>query len=73
MKIPKNEGNLDRIIRVIAGIVLLLLAFYVLNGIWQTIVYVAAVAMFVTAATGFCGLYKLLKINTDKKTNHFIS
>lgn len=73
MKLSKNEGNLDRIIRVIVGIVLLLLAFYRLNGILQIIVYVAALAMFVTAATGFCGLYKLLKINTDKKTNHVLS
>ena len=55
----KNEGKADRIIRVIIGI-LALYAGWQYNQWWFLL---AAIAL-ITAATGFCGLYKLLGIST---------
>lgn len=63
-----NVGSTDRVIRLIIGIVLLVLAFTVVNGsVWEWIfIGVGALAIF-TALTRFCALYPLFKINTTKK------
>lgn len=66
MKIQKNEGNIDRIIRALLGVILLVTAYLFLGGILQIIFYVAAGVMLFTALTGFCGLYKIIGINTAK-------
>ncbi|MEI7765619.1 MAG: DUF2892 domain-containing protein [bacterium] len=66
MKIIKNESVIDRMIRVILSVVFFLLAFFWLVGIAKIIFYVFAVVAFFTAVTGFCALYKILKINTNK-------
>jgi len=57
-----NEGTTDRIIRVILALVFAYLG-YAYSAWW----YVLSAIMIITAATGFCGLYKLLGINTAKK------
>ncbi len=60
-----NVGNTDRIIRIVLGAVLVGL-FFVVAAPWK---YVALVAGIVAIATGlmrFCGLYRLLGINTCK-------
>ncbi|MBD3311122.1 MAG: DUF2892 domain-containing protein [Candidatus Magasanikbacteria bacterium] len=62
-----NEGKADRVIRAIAGIIFLLVAFFTLSGISQVILYIVAAILLLTALTGYCGLYKLLGINTKKK------
>jgi len=62
----QNENKNDRIIRAIAGAVLLALGFMVLGGTSQLIAYVAGGALIFTAITGFCLLYKLFGINTNK-------
>lgn len=66
MNIIKNESVIDRMVRIPVSIVFFLLAFFWLSGIPKTISYVLAVILLVTAITGFCSLYKLLKINTNK-------
>lgn len=66
MKIQKNEGAIDRLVRIPVAIVLFLLAFFWLSGVLQIIFYILAVVMLFTAFTGFCALYKILKINTNK-------
>ncbi len=62
-----NESGLDRIIRVIVGIVLLALYFTgaVTGGLGIILIVLGAVAL-LTGAVGFCPLYSLLKINTNK-------
>ena len=62
-----NESNLDRIIRVIVGIVLLALYFtgIVTGGLGIVLIVLGAVAL-LTGAVGFCPLYALLKINTKR-------
>jgi hypothetical protein len=61
-----NEGPVDRGIRVVLGIALLLVAL-VGVGVSSTlgvVLLVAGAALTITGAVGFCGLYKVLGINT---------
>lgn len=62
--ITPNEGPLDRMIRLVIGIVLIGAAFFSLNGYLQIGAYVAGVVSLATGITGFCGLYTLLGTNT---------
>ena len=63
----KNESGLDRIIRLILAIIFFALGVYAFTGVLSIIAYVLGIVMLITAATGFCLLYKLFGINTDKK------
>ena len=63
-----NESNIDRIIRAVAGVVLLYLGFAgVLAGGLGIAADVVGVVLLATAAIGFCPIYALLKIGTLKK------
>lgn len=55
-----NEGKIDRIVRVILGIVLAGLGYYF--GWW--LLYILAAVLVITGLTGFCLIYKLLKFDT---------
>jgi hypothetical protein len=62
-----NESNVDRIIRVIAGIVLLFLGFGgTLSGGVAVVADVLGVVMLLTGAVGFCPLYAVFKFSTLK-------
>ncbi|MEI6296557.1 MAG: DUF2892 domain-containing protein [bacterium] len=63
----KNEGTIDRLLRLILVEVFYMLGFFWFAGVWQTVFYVLAIVMLFTALTGFCGVYKLFGINTDDK------
>jgi len=65
MKLKKNVGKVDQIIRYIIGAILIVLAF-VFPLYWLLIP--AAIAIF-TAVFSFCGLYRLFGINTCKIEN----
>jgi hypothetical protein len=56
----KNEGNLDRAVRVIAGMALITLAATGTIGAWGWI----GIVPVLTGAMGFCPLYTALGINT---------
>ncbi len=58
----RNEGNLDRALRVIAGLVLIGLAATGTVGVWG---YIGIVPL-LTGAVGLCPLYSVLGINTCK-------
>jgi hypothetical protein len=62
-----NESGLDRIIRVIVGVVLLALYFTgsVTGGLGILFVVLGAVLL-LTGAIGFCPLYAIFKIHTTK-------
>lgn len=63
-----NEGTIDRVIRAILGVVLLYVGFFVLAGTTLGIVLdVLGVIAVVTAATGFCLLYRLFGDFSTKK------
>jgi len=55
-----NEGTLDRALRIVAGLVLLGLAFTGTVGVWG---YVGVVPL-LTGLVGLCPLYSVLGINT---------
>ncbi len=61
----RNVGVVDRIIRVVLGIGLGYAAFMV-PGAWAWIAGVLAVIGIVTGLAGFCALYAVLGINTDR-------
>ncbi|MBO9326827.1 MAG: DUF2892 domain-containing protein [Roseiflexus sp.] len=60
----QNVGSIDRGIRAIAGIVLLISTFVLLNGFWKTLAAVMAVILLITAIFGVCPLYSALGIDT---------
>lgn len=55
-----NEGNLDRALRVLLGIVLLSLVVIGPKTMWG----LAGIVPLVTGLIGFCPLYKLVGLNT---------
>ncbi|OQA45499.1 MAG: hypothetical protein BWY52_01280 [Chloroflexi bacterium ADurb.Bin325] len=62
-----NESSTDRIIRAIAGVVLLLIALLtVTNIVLKVILIIIAAVALITAATGFCLIYRLLNISTRR-------
>lgn len=62
-----NESKTDRIIRVIVGIILLALGFFgVVGGALLWVAYIVGAILVLTGIVGFCPLYALLKINTNK-------
>jgi len=62
-----NEGKTDRIIRVIVGIVLLALGLFGVVGGWlMWAAYIVGAILVITGIVGFCPLYAIFKINTNK-------
>lgn len=55
-----NEGMLDRIVRVIVGLVLISLVFIGPQTIWGLV----GLVPLITGAVGFCPLYKIFGLNT---------
>lgn len=63
-----NEGGIDRVIRVLVGIVLLAVAFLklgVMDGsVWGIVAAVVGAVALVTGLAGFCPAYVLLGLKT---------
>lgn len=64
MKKFQNEGTVDRFIRLIIGEILIIAAYFWLGGIWQIVLLILGAVSLFTSLTGFCGLYKIIGINT---------
>ena len=65
-----NESTLDRIIRVIVAIVAVAAAFAVgATTVLGIILFIVAAIMLVTAAVGFCPLYRLFGLSSRKKAS----
>lgn len=62
----KNEGTLDRTLRIVIGVLLIGLAATNTVGAWG---YVGIVPL-LTGAVGMCPLYGLLGINTCPTSGH---
>ena len=70
---PKNEGSVDRVIRIALGIVLVPTGLFVLGG-WEGSILGLVVATLgaiglVTGATGRCPSYVLLGVDTRPKAD----
>ncbi len=62
----KNVGKVDKIVRIVLGVILGVAALFLFTGVWQIILGILSGAMFFTAITGSCYFYTLLGINTCK-------
>lgn len=61
-----NEGTVDRVIRVIVALVAGFLALSA-SGAAATILWIVAAILLITGVVGFCPLYRLFGINTNKR------
>ncbi|MFN2298944.1 MAG: DUF2892 domain-containing protein [Anaerolineales bacterium] len=62
-----NESGVDRIIRVVLGIILLVLGWGgVVTGTWGWVLKIGGFVPLITGLTGWCGLYALFGIRTNK-------
>lgn len=59
----KNQSDIERVIRGIVGLVLLVLTVYV-SGVLQIVLAVVGAVLLATGIVGFCPLYKVLGRNT---------
>jgi uncharacterized membrane protein HdeD (DUF308 family) len=66
----KNEGTIDRVIRVILGVILIGLGIY-FQSAWGMVAMIALIVVgliaLITGLIGYCGLYTVCKINTLNK------
>ena len=64
----KNMGTVDKVIRVLVAVVVLILYFTnVITGTLAVILLILAGILVVTSLIGFCPLYALFDLNTVKK------
>lgn len=67
----KNLGMADRVIRLIIGTAVALLYMSdIISGVSGTIIVIAALILLMTAPAGFCPIYTLFKISTNKEPQH---
>ena len=66
----RNENTIDRVIRLVIAVAAVAGAVAVGVGtVWGIVLLVVAAVMVVTAAVGFCPLYRLFGISTCKVPN----
>ncbi len=66
-RLRQNMGILDRVLRICAGIVLLLLAVFVVAGTGAIVLAVLSLPLLIPGITGFCPTYTLFGISTKRK------
>lgn len=60
-----NEGTTDRVLRAVAGVVALVIALMAgLGSVGGILMLVVGAILVVTAATGFCPLYRVFGVST---------
>lgn len=64
----QNESKMDKKIRLVLGVLVLFLALFVFTGTAQIVALVIGVVAIFTGLTGFCLIYKLFGIKTNKKS-----
>lgn len=64
----KNVGSIDKNLRIIAGVLLIVAAFLApVSGVLRGAMLVVAIIALVTAFSGFCPLFTVLGISTVEK------
>lgn len=61
-----NENNIDRIVRVIVGLILIAVGFWAMSGVAGTIVGIIGFVPLLTGIVGYCPAYGLLGFSTKK-------
>jgi hypothetical protein len=66
-----NVGNADKLIRVVLAVAAAVVAFVTgASSVLGIVLLVVAAVLLVTAAVGFCPLYRVLGMNTCKVKAH---
>jgi hypothetical protein len=60
----KNIGTTDKLIRIFLAELCILIAFFWVGQAWQIVLYLIAAVLIFQAATGVCGIYNLIGLNT---------
>ena len=60
----RNVGGMDRIARLVIGIVMLIVGFAAVGGTAGIVVGVIGAIIFVTGLLGRCAIYPFIKVNT---------
>jgi O-antigen/teichoic acid export membrane protein len=61
-----NVGGADRTFRIVLGLVLLVLAFFVVGGFWAAVAGLFGAIFLITGIIGWCPLYLPFKFSTRK-------
>jgi len=64
--IMRNMGVVDRVVRSIAGLALVICGVLLLFGAWQIVAIVVGAILLLTAMVGICPLYMPFSISTKK-------
>jgi membrane-bound ClpP family serine protease len=67
MSFSVNESNVDRILRVVAALILFGLAFFVFEGWVVWVLGIVGIVLLLTGAVGFCPMYTLLGFGTKSE------
>jgi len=60
----RNEGTMDRIIRIIVGLIMVIVGFVAVGDTAGIVVGAIGAIILITGLTGYCVLYSLLHYNT---------
>ncbi len=64
----KNMGSTDKTVRLVAALVIVILAFAkVITGVWAVVLLILAAVFVITSLVSFCPLYLPFGMNTSKK------
>lgn len=64
----KNMGNMDKVLRVLATVVIAVLYYTgMISGTLAIVLLVLGVVFLLTSLIGFCPLYTIFSLNTCKK------
>lgn len=63
-----NMGKIDRILRFLLGVLVIYLYFTnQISGLWAIVLGIFAIIFIITSFVGFCPVYTLFGIRTNKK------
>jgi hypothetical protein len=63
----QNVGGIDRVLRVVLGIAMVVIGLFVLKGTTGTVVGIVGLIPLATGLVGFCPLYLPWKFSTNKQ------
>ena len=61
-----NEGTVDRVVRGVVGVILLVVGLVLVKGAIGIVLDVIGAILLVTGLVGFCPLYALFHVSTSK-------
>jgi hypothetical protein len=70
MEIKRNENTFDRFVKTLIGLIMIYLTFLFigqLNMMITAVLLFASLWLIITGVIGYCPLYHLLGINTEKR------